>query len=190
MRCTHTTIIDCYYIRLVQHKILLLHRKTVLAVAMTTHTHTLYHIIILYTAVVVYTSTTTKSWASGRASADASTTAAPSVRPYRRRQAAGWCTACRLGPARARRPASARTERWPRPPRDVPRACPSPVAPVSSCTCGSGTRFSPETMQNTRKSQSGCCETSRADMAMTDNMHIILYYTAANWKPFGWQLYQ
>lgn len=96
------------------------------------------------TAVVV----TTTSWASDRASADANTTAAPFAPSCRRRRpAVGWCTACRRAPARARPPVWATTGRWPRPRRDGPRACPSPVAPVSSCTCDSGTRFSPETKQ-------------------------------------------
>lgn len=90
------------------------------------------------------TAVTTTSLASGRASADANTTATPFARSFRRpRPAAGWCTACRPAPERARPPVWATTARWPRPPRDGPRACPSPVAPVSSCTCGSGTRFSP-----------------------------------------------
>lgn len=92
---------------------------------------------------------TTTSWASGRASAGASTTAAPSARACRRR-AAGWCTACRPGPARARPPAWATTARWPRPPRGGPRASPSPVAPSWSCTCGFGTRFSPKTNRKHR----------------------------------------
>jgi len=91
---------------------------------------------------------TTTSWASGRASAGANTTAVPFVRFCLPRRAAGWYTACRPAPVRERPPAWATTARWPPPPRGGPRACPSPVGPVSSCTCGSGTRFSPETTQD------------------------------------------